>query len=134
MELRIFLLADFANVDVGHKLNIIGAFNSIGARQFPAVHPSMHLVAKIAAELGEFGNEQDYSILFFDEDAQELGKIEGKFTFPQPKNNQRSSEFNLVIALRDIVFPKSGSYEFRLRINGHVLGVVPLELIDLPSK
>jgi len=53
VELRIFLLADFANVS-DRKLNVIGAFNTISTTDFPTQHPSMYLVAKIAAELGEF--------------------------------------------------------------------------------
>ncbi len=130
MELRIFLLADFANLDAGHKLNIIGAFNTIQARIFPAVHPSMYLVAKVAAELGEFGTQRDYKIIFFDEDANELGKIEGRFSFPQPKDRQRRSEFNVVIALRDLQFSKEGRYEFRLLVNDTLLGVVPLDVVE----
>lgn len=133
MELRIFLLSDFANVDAGHKLNIIGAFNTINAKEFPAVHPSMYLVAKVAAQLGEFGKQYGYQIVFFDEDAKELGKIEGKVTFPIPKGKQRFSEFNLVLALRDIPFPKAGRYEFRLLMNDQVLGEVPLDVMRLES-
>lgn len=133
MELRIFLLADFANVDTGHKLNIIGAFNTVTAREFPATHPSIYLVAKVAAQLGEFGKQFDYQIVFFDEDAEELGKLAGKFTFLQPKGKQRHSEFNLVIALRDIQFAKAGRYEFRLLVNNSVLGVVPLDVVRLEA-
>ncbi len=129
MELRIFLVADFANLDKGHKLNIIGAFNTVSAKEFPAVHPSMHLVAKVAAELGEFGKQFDYQIVFFDEDAEELGKLEGQFTFPVPKGKQRNSEFNLLLALRDLQFPRAGRYEFRLLVNDSVLGIVPLDVI-----
>lgn len=131
MELRIFLLSDFANVDKEHKLNIIGAFNTVAAKQFPAVHPSMYLVAKVAAQLGEYGKQYGYQIVFFDEDAEELGKIEGKVTFPVPKGRQRHSEFNLVLALRDIGFPKAGRYEFRLLMNDQILGVVPLDVIQV---
>jgi hypothetical protein len=127
-------MADFANLDAGGKLNIIGAFNTIRAKRFPAVHPSMYLVAKIFAELGEFGRERDYSILFFDEDANELGRIEGRFTFPQPTAQQRHSEFNLIVAMRDIPFPKQGRYEFRLLVNDSLLGTVPLDIVELPQE
>lgn len=49
--MRVFLLADFANLDSGHKLNIIGAFNTIWVKNFPAVHSAIYLVAKIAADV-----------------------------------------------------------------------------------
>ena len=39
MEVRLFLFADFANVDAGRKLNIIGAFNQFNVEQVPYEHP-----------------------------------------------------------------------------------------------
>ncbi len=135
MELRIFLLADFANIDASNKLNIIGAFNMIGADKFPAVSPPISLVARIAAELGEFGKDRDYNIILYDEDANELGKIEGKFGFPQLKDKQRVSEANLVFSFVGLQLPKPGRYEFRLLVNDALLGVVPLDVVaksDLP--
>jgi len=135
MELRIFLLADFANIDAGSKLNIIGAFNMIWADKFPAVSPPMSLVARIAAELGEFGKERPYTIILYDEDANELGKIEGKFSFPQPKEKQRFSEANLVFSFVGLQLPRPGRYEFRLLVNDTSLGVIPLDVVaksDLP--
>jgi hypothetical protein len=133
MDLRIFLVADFANLDPGGKLNVIGAFNQIWVKRFPVVHPSMYLVAKVYGELGEFGKERDYTVLFFDEDANELGKMEGKFTFPQPKGQQPYSEFNLIVALRDVHLAKQGRYEFRLLVNDNLLGTVPLDVIKAPE-
>ncbi len=132
MELRIFLLADFANVS-DKKLNVIGAFNTIVSKQFPAQHPAIYLVAKIAAELGEFEVERKIKILFFDEDANELGKLEGGFSFPKPTRGH-VSEGDFIFNIRDTVFDKAGRYEFRLLIDDHLLGTVPLDLVQLEES
>jgi len=55
MKLTLFLAADYANITREGKLNVMGIFNDIYARTFPARHSSMHLVAKLGAELGEYG-------------------------------------------------------------------------------
>ena len=128
MELRIFLLADFANISAG-KLNVIGAFNLIWAHQFPAVHPSMYLVAKLAAGYGEFGVERDFKILQHDEDGNELGKIEGRFTFPKPKTGERS-EHTIIVGLRDLKFEKPSRYQFRILVNDILMGDIPLDVVQ----
>lgn len=132
MELRIFLLADFANVS-DKKLNVIGAFNTIASTSFPTQHPSMYLVAKIAADLGEFEVERKIKVLFFDEDANELGKLEGGFAFPKPARG-RVSEGDFIFNIRDTVFDKAGRYEFRLLIDDHLLGTIPLDLVQLEGS
>ncbi|MDD9955516.1 MAG: hypothetical protein OXP68_04785 [Anaerolineaceae bacterium] len=132
MELRIFLLADFANESAG-KLNVIGAFNTINARQFPAIHPAMYLVAKIAAELGEFEVERKINVLHFDEDGKELMKMEGTFAFPKPQPGH-SSEGTFIFGIRDMKFDKPSRHEFRLLVDNHLLGVVPLEIVQLETS
>lgn len=131
MDLRIFLLADFAN-ESGGKLNVIGAFNTIRAHQFPAIHPTMYLVAKIAAELGEFDIEHSIRVLHFDEDANELGKMEVKVTFHRPAPGQ-SAESTFIFQLRDMTFERPCRSEFRLLADNHLLGVVPLEVVQLET-
>jgi hypothetical protein len=47
MQVPLALLADHANVSAEGKLNLMGAFDVINARRFPAVHAQMHLVFRI---------------------------------------------------------------------------------------
>ena len=133
METRIFLLADYANVDTANKLNIIGAFNRIYTDKVPAGVPAMYLVGKVAAGLGEFGKERTYEVLLLDQDANEMGKVDGTFRFLQPDKHDQTSEWNLVLALMGLVFPKEGRYEFRLLINDAIAGVAPLDIILRPN-
>lgn len=129
METRIFLLADFANVDAAGKLNIIGAFNRIYVEKLPGGAPVIYLVGKVAAGLGEFGKERTYRVILFDEDGNELGNVGGKFKFLQPDAHDITSEWNLVLAFMGVAFAKEGRYEFRLLINDAIAGVAPLDIV-----
>ena len=129
MELRFFLLADFANVS-DSKLNIIGSFNTIEASQFPTQRPNMYLAARVAAGSGEYEAEHAIKVQLFDEDDNELGKVEGKLSFPKPASGH-ISEVQIVISIREPRFDKMGLYEFRLLINDHLLGTIPLNLVQL---
>jgi len=128
METRILLAADYANVDSAGKMNVLGAFNRIILQQFPGIHRSMHLVIRLAAELGEFNQERILKIVLFDQDANAIWSTSDvPFTIPMPKEG-RTVDFNAVIAIRDMVFPKPGRYEFRVFVNSDLKGVVPIDL------
>ena len=55
MNVRLAVLADYANVTGDGKLNILGIFDRINLLQIPAVHPQMHLVLRIEAHPSGIG-------------------------------------------------------------------------------
>jgi hypothetical protein len=115
MRSLLFLAADYANITREGKLNVMGIFNNINSLQFPARHSSMHLVAKLEAELGEIEQAQDFAVRLLDEDAQPIFDLSGQFQIPKGARG-RIPEINLIFELKDIVFPKPGTYEFVLFI------------------
>ena len=131
MELRYFLLADFANFG-DDKLNIIGAFRTIRAKQFPMQHPSMYLVADVAIEVEEHDSEYTAKVLFLDGNAEEFAKMEGRFSVPRYNLKQPSKgSLSLIFAIRDMKFEKPSRYELRLLVDDHLLGILPLDVVQL---
>ena len=53
MQVKLAVLADYANVTAEGKLNILGIFDRINLVQVPAVHPQMHLVLRLEARAAE---------------------------------------------------------------------------------
>ena len=132
MEARLLLLADYASLEAQTgKLNIIGAFNNIFSSSFPATHPMMYLVVRIAAELGEFNIERNLEVALFDEDGQEAWRTPRlPFTIPAP-NGGRTGEFNAVLALQMMTFERPGRYEFRVFVDHDLEGIIPLDLVPV---
>jgi hypothetical protein len=86
MRVKLFVAADYANVADNGKLNIMGIFDRIQSDKFPARHPSMFLVIKLSADLGEYDTDHDFRIMFLNTDGNELGAIEGGARFGRPEN------------------------------------------------
>lgn len=134
METRLLLLADFANVDSSGKLNIIGAFNRIFAPQFPAQHPMMYLVVRVAAGLGEFDRQRNLEVVLYDQDGHEKWRTPNlTFAVPAPVAG-RIGEFNAVIGMQMMKFDSPGRYEFRVFIDNDLEGTIPLDLELPPSQ
>ena len=67
------------------------------------------------AELGEYGQKRDFKIVLLDEDANQIMDIAGQFEIPKGERG-RKPEVNLILELKDVVFPKPGIYQFVLLV------------------
>jgi len=134
MKLLLFLAADYANITREGKLNVMGIFNDVYSYQFPARHSSMHLVAKLGAELGEYGQARDFTVKLLDADGNPVFDLSGQFQIPYGEHG-RKPEVNLILELKDIVFPKEGVYQFVLLVDKDHKGELSLYVnkLDEPN-
>lgn len=132
MEAILFLAADYANHEASGKLNVLGIFNQIQVREFPARHRRLYLVIRIAAQLGEYETKHDMKIVFFDQDGKELGVQQVEITIPRPDNG-RQAVGDVIIEVSDLYLPMPGSYEFKLILNREVKSNLPIEVIQVNS-
>jgi len=116
MKQLLILAADYANITGDGKLNVMGIFNDIYSFSFPARHSSMHLVAKLGAELGEYGQTRNFTVRLLEEDGNQIMDISGQFQVPKGERG-RKPEVNIVLELKDVVFPKPGLYQFVILVD-----------------
>src|SRR5438552_16685246 len=67
MRVEIFTLCDAATVDAGGKLNILGCFDRLNAREAPIIHPQRSLAMKLRSERVQEGRKR-IRIAFIDSD------------------------------------------------------------------
>ena len=67
MEVEIFTLCDAATVDAAGKLNILGSFDRLNARETPVTHPQCALAIKLRFQRVEEGQKR-IRITFLDPD------------------------------------------------------------------
>lgn len=134
MKLLLFLAADYANVTGDGKLNVMGVFREINALNFPARHPSMHLVVKLGAELGEYGETRNLIVKLLDVDGNEIMSLSGPANIPKGEGGRRP-EVNAILELKDIVFPKPGPYQFIVLVDKDHKGELTIyaNKIDTPN-
>ena len=128
MEIDLALLADAATVDASGKLNILGVFDRISTSGFPAQHPHISLVLRLAATMKEAG-EHAVEIVLKDPDGGEMMRMNGEIQVgPGPALAGGQVRIPQVINIERLVFPKAGRYNFDIGVDGEHHVSVPLFL------
>ena len=116
MEIEIFTLADFAQ-DNNSKLTIVGTFDAIHTKQFPAVHPSCSIACRLRFSAKELG-QHDFNLRLIDSAGNEIIQpIQGDINIMEPPNGQMAT-VNIVVNFNQLKFEKPGRYSFELYIDG----------------
>ncbi|MGQ0739767.1 MAG: DUF6941 family protein [Bacteroidota bacterium] len=132
METEIFTLADFAQ-DNNSKLTIVGTFDSIHTKQFPAQHPACSIACRLRFAAKEAG-EHEFRLRLIDSDGKEIIKpVQGNISIASPANEQFAS-VNLVINFGNLQFEKPGRYSFELYIDGEWKSGLPLFLHQMTGN
>ncbi len=133
MDVPVAVLCDAAT-DYSGKLNILGAFDAIMARQFPMVHPACTLAVRVVFEPYEMGDHR-LVIKLTDEDGVEVvDPLEAQVVCRQHEG--RPSTFlsrNLIVNLQRLSFKRPGRYEMKVTIDGHHLASTPLLVMAAPG-
>jgi hypothetical protein len=131
MEVKLSVLADYANVSQDGKLNIMGIFQEINAPTLPFPLPQMFLVLSFEAGPAEFGSQKQLRIVLLDEDGAEKIAMEGEVQVPHPPRPGRQAYINEAIGLAGVPFEKAGDYHFAVLVGGETKETVPLHVNDL---
>jgi hypothetical protein len=123
MDVEAFLLCDAATDQQG-KLNVLGAFDSIFAKNAPIVHPACAVAARIRFSKVEQG-EHAVRICVVDQDGKEVvPKVDGKVSVGVAPD-AGSAVVNLVLNFQRLKLPDYGEYSIDLVIDGEQKASLP---------
>ena len=123
MDVEAFLLCDAATEQHG-KLNVLGAFDTVFAKQVPAVHPACAVAARIRFSKVEQG-EHAVRICVIDQDGKEVvPKLDGKVSV-RVGEDAGSTAVNLVLNFQRLKLPDYGEYSIDLAIDGQQKASLP---------
>lgn len=126
MQLRYALLCDYSSETNDGKLNILGTTDSVYALSFPAVHKHAHLILSFSIEPDDFGTKPVVGVRLIDADGSRLFDIEA----PLDAGNSRRI-INHRHILHDISFPRAGTYQFSILVDGKEVTALPIEAIEV---
>ena len=126
MEKLLIVAADYANLTGNGKLNVMGIFNELNPHEYPYTHPTMYLVIKLRAELGEFNQKRSLTIKMVDQDGHDLFALPGEFEVPEMKEGRRP-EVNVMLSLNNLEFPSPGIYQFIVMVDKDNKGSVSIQ-------
>lgn len=133
MEVKIFLTADYANMDGSGKLNVLGVFTRVQIPHIPVILPNLHVVAKLEFDWSETGNHRIAFIKFFDPDGQELLAVADEFDLPKVAYGQTIQK-NILIGLQGFPFEKFGAYEFKLFMESNLITSIKVDVIQVQES
>ena len=130
MEVRIAVLADYASMSQGNKLNILGIFSNINTENVPAVHSNMKLITSFEFESTEAGTK-NFTIELVNEDGREIFSLNGQLHF-EGNPDGHSTVVNQILDLNNVIFPEFGDYEFTVSFDGETASRIPVS-VTMPS-
>lgn len=125
MKVEILSLCDFAQAEPTGKLNILGAFDHIFAKEAPIPRAVFAVAARLRFESHEEG-ARTVSVSFIDSDGQRvIPHLRAQFTVKiQP--NESSATLNYVMVIPQIKFARFGDYQIDLAVDDKVEATIPL--------
>lgn len=137
MELRFAHVADFASVDSGGKLTIVGVFDIVwdGAGARPIPFPPFYLVAAIEASIAEGADHEIEICLVDDDEVAQAGIIKGSIQL-RSQGVGHAARGHLLIGFGPgvIQVPDLGDYYFQFRVDGKQLGAIRVSALAPPAK
>jgi hypothetical protein len=130
MEVKLAVLADYSNISKEGKLNLLGIFDVIRARSFPAVHRNMQLVMILEAPSSEANIDKNVQVRLMDADGKQVFEVGAQLKLAQPPPGEviKSPQ---ILNLSNIPFDRPGDYAFCILINGEEKGRVRLKLVKI---
>ena len=131
MQIDLALIADAATVDAAGKLSILGVFDHIAARDFPARHERMVLVLRFDAGVDEAGTHA-VAIAVRDPDGGEVARMNGEIQLVPGRPDARI-RVPQIVHFDGFVFPKPGVYSIDVSVDEDLLSTQALRVSESPK-
>lgn len=132
MNIEAFLLCDAATEQQG-KLNILGAFDNIFAKNIPVMHPACAVAVRIRFEKIEEGSHP-IKIIIIDEDGKKIGpELEGNINV-RVREGMDSAIANLILNIQRLQFDKYGQYRIDLTIDNQKITDLPFTVREVQKQ
>lgn len=131
MNIQVAVLCDAATDDHG-KLNLLGAFDTIYARELPAIHPQCAVALRITFSNADEGMRQ-LKLSFVDADGRAIMppiEIPVEVTLPA---DMHFGTRNYVLNIQQLKFDQPGLYSMEVAFDGQVQVSIPLLVRHAPQ-
>jgi hypothetical protein len=133
VDVSLAVLADYANVSREGKLNIMGIFDRVFARQLPGQFPPMQLVVRLEARFAELGRNHTMQVQLRDPDGEVVFDIGGEFA-PQGVEPGEAVSLNHIIGLANLPLLKAGTHSVAIWVDHDLKKEIALKVVQAPAE
>ena len=132
MNIQVAVLCDAATDDNG-KMNLLGAFDTIYARELPATHPQCSVALRVTFFSGDEG-KHNLRLNFVDADGhsimpQDFPPIPVEVTLPE---DVHFGTRNFIVNFQQLKFDEPGLYSVDIALDGQSQASIPLLVKHVP--
>lgn len=125
MRVELFTLCDFAQAEPTGKMNLVGTFDRIFAKEEPVKRSLFAVAARLRFEAHEEG-ARSVVLSFIDSDGQRvMPLLRAQFTVKLPPG-EPSATLNYVMVIPQLKLPRFGDYQIDLAVDDKVEATLPL--------
>ncbi len=124
----VFLFCTNAGVGPDGKLNIHGIFNELRAPDFPALQDRMVLVGIVEWQR-DLEGRIPFAVDLNDPGGVSIFSIEGHTDVEARPSSKAPAKTQLILPLKNVMFPVPGHYRVRININGTDLSGPSMHLL-----
>lgn len=124
VNLRYAMLADYTNVTSDGRMNILGVFDRIYAREFPAIHNVLHLPMSLETGPDDEGQTRVIAVQLIDADANIIAEMRGQIDF-----GIGHQVLNHVLVFNDLAFEEPGQFQFTVLFDDIVVHSIDLQVL-----
>ena len=124
----VFLFCRDARTGSDGKLDILGVFNELYAKDFPARQEHMVLVGIVEWERDVEGRIP-FSVDLVDADEMSIFSIEGHTDVDARPPSRAPARSHFILPLKNVMFPAMGRYGIRINLNGSEISGPSLHLL-----
>lgn len=125
MQIKLAVLADYANVTTEGKLNILGIFDRIQVGRLPASHPQMQFIVRLEAHPAERDRAHTLEIRLHDPDGATAFDLKGEVV-PRGGGPGETIASNQIITINNLQLERTGEYMFVVFVDNDLKAEVPL--------
>ncbi len=133
MQIEIFTLCNVATKDGSGKLNILGTFNIITAKQTPIKYPSCELAIRLRFEKNEEGNKT-MKINFVGTDGKPVLPSLDETFIVRVLPDEPTANVSLVVLIPQMKLKNFGDYSINLVIDDKLVGSSPFYVRKFPHE
>jgi hypothetical protein len=125
MKVELLSLCDFAQAEPTGKMNLLGTFDRIFAKEAPVARTVFAVAARLRFEAHEEG-ARTVALSFIDSDGQRVMPLLRAQFNVKVQPNESSATLNYVMVIPSIKFARFGDYQIDLAVDDKVEATIPL--------